>query len=1035
MTILSTSYHANNDNAPHSILSHSSAHVQFSSSPISSYALSEHLPLSPASGPTPGFPTTPALDMKRLLAKPAPPYVHTHGHAKGSGSESEGFSDNSQRKLSLVDHGAVLPKVGRSRSLQSLLDHRKEREMNANATATAPKKDKMKHKEKRPRNVLRRRPSTSTQSHTAKSSPVLPTTTMTTAKATVFPRNSPPPPLTPRSPLTPPMFPAMFSSGSPASNTSSPLGSTPCPMTTPSSSPRSGVYSTRPVSSFNKPLPPPPPDEENVLDRPSGSGLAQLRHVVEEYVVNVTDEKGKHVDPRARLRELKGHPCPSSSSSSPSRSHPSSPYLYHHPHHLSAVSLNGRSSRSRSRSRNTQPTDSDPSTILTPAAAVVAAYKQQEFQCEVSIIERSSIDVTTNVNEFGELNRGKKAKKRPHTSSGHERSATEPRPQMSAPQPKIQNVELDGKHQPYYTVFGTDSDRVVAAGGPQDRHHLSWEIVPPFTLTHKGSIGGGGGGLRTLTRKVSGHFKRAGNGTQSEEEERRRVSLSVERERERGRASFHEKSRMRAVLGKGEKGGLSLRLSIDKLSEVKAFKADREGKEKDTTPTSATKSPGSGPSTPSPNSGSGSKLWKLMKKISTGGLREKFVHDEVPPPVPSLPKEYAVPDPTRAFEIKTEASTALPLAEGLGQAVRKKASNILGVKMTSHPGSPIIKPSIPSSPLVTQVPIPSVRPSSSAPRPSTTTCSSSPVSSDVASSRFFACYNPSSLSAHSSTSSLPIEDSTYIPPLPRSFFAINDGVGQHIVPPSELGNIHVQSDAGHETGGSEPLSVLSSPRNPNTPSRSHMKLRVVVPSVPSSPIKTPREGDDYVITHTPAPEMVSLPLPPRRPGAPLGRMRRDTYTSITPQAGWGNHEEQSGDHETDNEDMNEWERIWGGSSSLRTDLDDIDEKILDSRSGSPMIPSFSTEDPINIFPSKCPSTISKRSNFKPSPFISTATSPSIMRPSPSRSHLNVMGEIDIPAESLFPPPRPARNPQRPASTPTQPSQTLAFVLDSDRHMD
>ncbi|KAG6872958.1 hypothetical protein C0995_004712 [Termitomyces sp. Mi166 len=1061
MTIPSPSNHANNTNSPNSnnpARSLSSAYAQFPSSPVPPHSTSL-LPLFSTVGATPGSPTPLALDMKRLLAKPAPPYAHTHGRSNGSSSESEGFSgaDSSHRKSSLVP---VPRKVGRSRSLQSLLpDRKKERGIDA----TTPEKDNRKSKEKRPRNVLRRRPSTQLQSHMQKSSPALPETTTTTVTATAFPLpslnlslHSPLPPLTPRSPLSPSMFPSSPASAN--ASTSFPLGprarprskSSPRPSTAPSPS----HPPTRLVSSFDKPLPPTPTEENGSV----GPESAQPRHecwgndvggVVQEYVVNVTDEKGKNVDPRRRLRELKGTPVPSPSPS-PSRSHSPSSKPRHQPHHLSAPSsLNDHSSsRSRSRSRNPPPIDTDlpsasqTSTSLTPAAAVVAAYKRQTLLDEASMNERNGVSMSGS-------DSAKKAKKRPHTSAGHGRSATEPQPRR-IPESKIKDDQDIGKHQPYYTVVGTSSERVVAAGGPEDRHHISWENVPPLTLAHKPSVGGG---LRTLTRKVSGHFKRAVNGTQSEGEERdkgerRRVSMSTEKER--GRPSF---SGTRAASGKrGDKGGMgiSLRLSIDKFAEARAVRGGAvEGK--DTPPTSSTKSRGSGASTPSPSGGgSGNKLWKLMKRISTGALREKFVYDGHAPPVPSLPKEYAAPapaaDPMAKKDDRLDPCTS-PLVEGFGKAVRKKASIVLGVgvgvKVTSGGGkSPITNPTLPSSPLATQAPFPAARPSPPppAPRPSTTTRSSSPMSSDVGSSRFFAGYKPSSTSAHSSTSSLPIEDNTPLPPLPHSVFSKHTSVGHYIVPPSELRKMCITSDEAYARGpeGTEDSLTLSSPRNPtptstSTSSRTQMKLRLVVPSTPSSPVEMPRgetDNDDYLIPHTPASEMASLPLPPRRPGVLLGRRRRDTYASIMAEAGWGAQgaKEEITEHEVENEERMEWDRIWE-SSNAGKELDD-EAQSLDSRSGSPMIPSFSTTDPINTFPKHASATASRRS---PS---TTTGSPSII---PHHRHALRLCPEDMGyspgIESLPLPPRPARSPQRPASTPTQSSQTTTFLRNSNRYSD
>ncbi|KAG6816211.1 hypothetical protein H0H87_007709 [Tephrocybe sp. NHM501043] len=285
----SSSSHANPKITPtHRALSSTSArHFSYSSvsSPnaMSPRSTTLPVPLSPPAAAATATPST--FDLKRLLAKPAPPYARTYG----SGSDSEGMSDSAVRNkgVMLVDRGFTLPRtkekaqLGRSKSVQSFLRGRDEYD--------APH-EKEKEKEKRPRNVLRRRPSTQ------KSAPSKPAMSPTIATA----EPAPLPLLSPRSPLTASILPGSLS---PTLS----RGSSPRPTTASSPAARSG-------SSLDKPLPVLPAQPAKGRE---GYGGAQPRRErsrewlvdreePEEYADNVTDETGKHVDARKRLRELKG---------------------------------------------------------------------------------------------------------------------------------------------------------------------------------------------------------------------------------------------------------------------------------------------------------------------------------------------------------------------------------------------------------------------------------------------------------------------------------------------------------------------------------------------------------------------------------------------------------------------------------------------------------------------------------------------------------------------------------------------------------
>ncbi|KAG6840711.1 hypothetical protein C0991_004854 [Blastosporella zonata] len=980
--------------------------------------------------PPPVSSTPQTLDLKRLLSKPAPPSPRT----RGSASDSEGFSDSPARSRGgiLVDRGFTLPqmkekepRLGRSKSVQSLSSR------NTEERETPPEK------EKRPRNVLRRRPSAQ------KSAPALPATTSATAVADPMPllRSSP------RSPLTPPISPSpTLSRASTRSNTA------PSPILKSQFSARSG-------SSLDTPLVVP----RTCSPGKEGYGGAQARRVRSrewmnegankgDYVVNVTDESGDHVgaDARKRLRELKGHPFPSSPlpslspSPSPSRSRPQSPSIrpHYHPQNLdfsasssssSTCTHSKSASRSRSTSRNpltlspssitttitkTQTTNSNSGSTLTPAAAVVAAYKRQTFLNDRpnngrTVGGSSSVDTSASISGFSRLSFGAGGGGGGFAAIEHLASQAQ---EAGRQEDKTEQSEAEGdESNQQFTLFTASAGPIIAVGGRYNH--------PSGGIERKGS------GLRTLTRKVSGRFRRA----QSEGELKDRNKDKDEGERnfvetpQRGRPSLqHErpsttgtgKSGKRATmsaLGKGGKVVRSLRLSIDKFpEEVRAFRPEKKEKDTQAPPTPASKSPASAASTPSP-SGGGSRIWKLMKRISTGALRERYTQEEPPPPVPSLPKEFMSSTIPPVVVDDEKGVPGTPTGGGFGKSVRKKASMVLGARIPSSP----TKTAIPRSPLAKTAP----RPSPTVPRPSTTTRSSSPMSSDVASARFFSGpgYKQSSTSAHSSASSLLFDD---VPPLPQPH--LNNKTGNfrnHIVPPSELGKMGVnrRSDEGQHRGSQESLASLSRlARASPTPTSGRsqlMKLKVVVPptSSPSSPVDVP------LIVHTPAAELVSLPLPPRRAGRPVA-VRRNTNTPTIAAEGWGERQQemvQRKERDATDETMAEWERIWGASSGSPGEYRNGMDK--DERSGSPIIPSFSTADPINAFMPKRISTDTKRSK---------GSSAGLTSPVVSHRHPVQLDEMGYsPAESLPPPPRSKKGVIRPASisTPTSPVRSPLLV--------
>lgn len=387
------------------------------------------------------------------------------------------------------------------------------------------------------------------------------------------------------------------------------------------------------------------------------------------------------------------------------------------------------------------------------------------------------------------------------------------------------DLEAEKASAPYYTVFGSTSGRVVAVGGPDDiwGNINHWEAgvfgksgtVSVGHDSEKESSGKEKSGAfaitRTISRKMSGHWRK---GTEEED-------------LPRGRPSFQEHDKRKSTEDRNvKKNSRSFRLSIDKLARVEPVakddftNMDREFGKVGKAQKSETL----------PSSSGGNKIWRLVKRISTSGLREKY-HPSLdkPPPVPALPRNY-ISSPN--------------------QSLHKQPSNI-----SSAGHSPTVlsrfTPSLSNSPhsisrtpsTTANVP-PTTPPVASAPhaqgRPSTTTRSSSPISSDVASEHFF----QGTQSARSSTSSYGDE---VPPPLPKP------PLGQHIIPPSELNGL-LQEDYAQIP-------------------RITAKVFHGMPSVD-------RQGDgDWTIAPSPSVELPSLPFPPRRPHTSSGLVGRG-HTSI-----------------------------------------------------------------------------------------------------------------------------------------------------------
>ncbi|TFK51908.1 hypothetical protein OE88DRAFT_1484953 [Heliocybe sulcata] len=390
---------------------------------------------------------------------------------------------------------------------------------------------------------------------------------------------------------------------------------------------------------------------------------------------------------------------------------------------------------------------------LTPAGAVALAYKQQERRREQFASVATEEDPR-------------------HSKSRSLDDAREP----------SQEGRGSGEHSaaPYYTVFGSTSGKVVAVGGPDD-HDWAYagttvyveQREDPRAARPARSL------KRSLSRNMSATFKK-GKGAVKEDgsPEPSDHTLSTE--------ALRSTLQDRRGAGLPKERRKSLRLSIDDFAERRVVDPLLTGRSlpasrQQTVQAWGDFSAGSGgPRTPSrptrlvkpkdtrkkeDDGSSGGKLWKLMKRISTGGLREKYAsQDSSPPPVPALPKEYMAQSPVRSLE----PVDSVDRGTGLARFIQSRPS--MAVSRSPGPSSPssIVGPRRGSN-------------ATSGNRPSTTTRSSSPVSSDRTSSKFF----HRSHSARSSSSSYGEE----IPPVPSGM------VGQHIIPPSELYKLNDETES------------------------------------------------------------------------------------------------------------------------------------------------------------------------------------------------------------------------------------------------
>ncbi|KAI0741265.1 hypothetical protein C8Q80DRAFT_125920 [Daedaleopsis nitida] len=461
-------------------------------------------------------------------------------------------------------------------------------------------------------------------------------------------------------------------------------------------------------------------------------------------------------------------------------------------------------------------------TGLTPAGAVALAYKQQERRRE-ELAETAS---------FNDAYQTPQPLPKPAAPSAH-------RQDTSASEDPRDDEEEEGG-EPYYTVFGSSSGRVVAVGSPQDDDWLFNGYGHRATVPVSGKPTGS---TQSLSRKVSGSLKRVTGSIKRSERDHRDLP-TIPRDEWKpydGTRGVPGRSSPLQPLQKLPRKPVALDMSLDmrvnpKSSPTRKASPVTKGSpspQEDGRASRSSKTKGIDREDDNSATSSG-KWWKLMKRISTGGLREKYQQDPPPPPVPALPRNLQATAPSRTtMDLSSRNGHVQEVGENgvlLRRFMQSRAS-MSGVRpMLSPPKSSSSRPST-SSGTIDQPSTAKSRASISVHRPSTR--SSSLGSSEKASSAFLNNHNPVP-STRSSFSSFGEE----IPPVPKN-------IGQYIVPPSELSRM---TKSTQEHVSSSPSQSQS--RRPRT------SIRVQT---------APLEDSKPELLSSPEGQLVaSLPLPPRR---------------------------------------------------------------------------------------------------------------------------------------------------------------------------
>ena len=415
---------------------------------------------------------------------------------------------------------------------------------------------------------------------------------------------------------------------------------------------------------------------------------------------------------------------------------------------------------------------SPPARDLTPAGAVAAAYKEQE--------KRRKDFIRTNTDDMSGID------------------------------------SCDENGGVYFTVFGS-SEQVVAIGGPEDesrsQHDLNTCIsIKAKAISRKTSLGP----LGRLSRRSSTKAKK--NSTSGFVSESECGHEKVTRDEQVRRSSFQGR-RSTSVPAKHRRKK-SLGIAIDGSDAGLICESPRSA---------STPSKSAGWSVDEPSPSAGGKIWKLMKRLSTGGLRDKY-NVPVAPPVPALPEGLLqTPPPKPRSMTQSVPQSPNDSNPSASRYIRGRSSFGDAALMNRHTSTRPLTSGSGKNP--------------SRRRQSTSTRPSSPLSSDIAPFKYWQKSRSSSVST--------LEE---IPPLPELV------AREQILSPFELSRLE-QEQAMTEL--SSPPSTVDS-HSPAASTSIHHGNTVVIARNPSSrapPVQV--SGEDSETDGMSASEFVALPTPPR----------------------------------------------------------------------------------------------------------------------------------------------------------------------------
>ncbi|KAI0316746.1 hypothetical protein OF83DRAFT_219518 [Amylostereum chailletii] len=488
--------------------------------------------------------------------------------------------------------------------------------------------------------------------------------------------------------------------------------------------------------------------------------------------------------------------------------------------------------------REPMPVD-PPKAKLTPANEIIQAYKEQSERREnlaASARGDARPGSSAGASVLSALRMGSGTGERGRARTSPTPFATYARNVRTAPPDETETVG------PYYTLFGS-STRVVSPG-PDAGASPKWTrratvsatgSSPPHPVSAPPTV------RKALARKASGRLRRPRTAEQMFDGPPSHspaptpsTSTPTPSPTQPSSPTAAERPSLqeRRSTSLPKEGRKSLRLSIDDFVRIEPPEFLYPGRAA-TLPTPTSSSPADSPverkvRAKAKEEEGASRLWKLVKRLSTNGLRDKYqppVSTPTTPPVPPIPKALLPLSTARELEVRAptrEMTVHSPPGSATGRFFDSRTS-MSGVRPTTAPAAS----SAPPKRRLTGASKPgsSSQPTGGASvRPSTSTSSS-----DLASARFF----HRASSPRSSASSL-----SDVPPVPD--------LGARILSPVELKRFDEDEEDGADERERPGIAVLFS-------------NKMVPASIDES------EGEHALRSPH------ALPLPPRRDRAPSDR--------------------------------------------------------------------------------------------------------------------------------------------------------------------